>query len=54
MQDSHGDHRIAMALTVAAMSAEGCTEITGAECASVTFPNFYPKMQSCGVKIELA
>lgn len=53
VQDSHGDHRIAMALTVAGMSAEGYTEITGAECASVTFPNFYPKMQSCGVKIEL-
>lgn len=45
VQDSHGDHRIAMALTVAGMSAEGCTEITGAECASVHLPNFYPKMQ---------
>lgn len=50
-QDSHDDHRIAMALTVAAFSAQGSTEITGAECASVTFPGFYDKMQRCGAKI---
>jgi 3-phosphoshikimate 1-carboxyvinyltransferase len=50
--DSRGDHRIAMALTVAAFCAQGSTEITGAECASVTFPGFYEKMKSCGAKIE--
>ena len=53
VQDSHDDHRIAMALSVAALSAEGCTEITAAECASVTFPGFYDKMQACGVKREM-
>lgn len=53
LQDSHGDHRIAMALTVAALSAEGYTDIQSAECASVTFPGFYQKMQSCGAKITL-
>ena len=38
---SHGDHRIAMALAVAALAADGPTEIEGAECATVSFPEFY-------------
>jgi 3-phosphoshikimate 1-carboxyvinyltransferase len=38
---SHDDHRIAMALAVAALGASGETEIEGAECASVSFPEFY-------------
>ena len=38
---SHGDHRIAMALAVAGLAAQGETEIEGAECASVSFPEFY-------------
>lgn len=49
--DSHGDHRIAMALTVAGLFAEGSTTILGAECASITFPDFYKKFKSCGVKL---
>jgi 3-phosphoshikimate 1-carboxyvinyltransferase len=36
-----GDHRIAMALAVAALAAEGETEIVDAACASVSFPEFY-------------
>ncbi|HET8646807.1 MAG TPA: 3-phosphoshikimate 1-carboxyvinyltransferase [Vicinamibacteria bacterium] len=38
---SHGDHRIAMALAVAALAARGETRIEEAECASVSFPEFY-------------
>jgi 3-phosphoshikimate 1-carboxyvinyltransferase len=38
---SEGDHRIAMALAVAALSADGETELEGAECASVSFPEFW-------------
>ena len=38
--DSRGDHRIAMALAIAALAAEGDTEIESAECASVSFPEF--------------
>ena len=38
---AHGDHRIAMSLAVAALTAEGATEIEGADCASVSFPEFY-------------
>jgi 5-enolpyruvylshikimate-3-phosphate synthase len=30
-----------MALAVAALGAEGDTELEGAECASVSFPEFY-------------
>ena len=38
---SFGDHRIAMALAVAALGAEGPTEIEGAECVGVSFPGFF-------------
>jgi 3-phosphoshikimate 1-carboxyvinyltransferase len=38
---SHGDHRIAMALAVAALGAEGPSDILDPECASVSFPGFY-------------
>jgi 3-phosphoshikimate 1-carboxyvinyltransferase len=38
---AHDDHRIAMALAVAALATQGETEIEGAECASVSFPEFY-------------
>jgi 3-phosphoshikimate 1-carboxyvinyltransferase len=38
---SHGDHRIAMALSVAALAAVGPTEISDAECVAVSFPDFY-------------
>ncbi|HEY0428198.1 MAG TPA: 3-phosphoshikimate 1-carboxyvinyltransferase [Pyrinomonadaceae bacterium] len=39
--DSFGDHRIAMSFSVAALLAEGETEIDGAECAGVSFPEFF-------------
>jgi 3-phosphoshikimate 1-carboxyvinyltransferase len=35
------DHRIAMALAVAGLTATGVTVIEGAECAAVSFPEFY-------------
>ncbi|MGB7292722.1 MAG: 3-phosphoshikimate 1-carboxyvinyltransferase [Thermodesulfobacteriota bacterium] len=38
---SWGDHRIAMALAVAATRAKGRTEIKDAECVSVSFPKFF-------------
>lgn len=44
--DSHGDHRIAMAFSVAALIAEGETEITGAECVAVSFPEFFTLLES--------
>jgi len=44
--ESFGDHRIAMAFAVAALFAEGETEIAGAECAAVSFPAFFEILQS--------
>ncbi|MBI4228129.1 MAG: 3-phosphoshikimate 1-carboxyvinyltransferase [Deltaproteobacteria bacterium] len=38
---SWGDHRVAMALAVAAIRARGNTEIEDAECVSVSFPGFF-------------
>ncbi|MBM3774922.1 MAG: 3-phosphoshikimate 1-carboxyvinyltransferase [Acidobacteria bacterium] len=39
--DSFGDHRIAMAFTVAALAAEGESTMAGAGAAGVSFPEFY-------------
>lgn len=36
-----GDHRMAMAVAVAATRAEGETEIDGSECVSVSYPGFF-------------
>jgi 3-phosphoshikimate 1-carboxyvinyltransferase len=44
--DPHGDHRIAMAFTVAALLAEGETEIMNAECVAVSFPEFFELLES--------
>ena len=38
---AHDDHRIAMAMAIAALGAESDTIVDGAECASVSFPEFY-------------
>jgi 3-phosphoshikimate 1-carboxyvinyltransferase len=39
--DSGGDHRIAMAFSVAALRAQGETVIQGAESAAISFPEFF-------------
>jgi 3-phosphoshikimate 1-carboxyvinyltransferase len=39
--DSCGDHRIAMAFAVAALAADGPSEVDGAESAGVSFPEFF-------------
>jgi 3-phosphoshikimate 1-carboxyvinyltransferase len=39
--DPQGDHRIAMALAVAALGAETDTVIRNADCAAVSFPEFF-------------
>jgi 3-phosphoshikimate 1-carboxyvinyltransferase len=48
--ESYGDHRIAMAFAVAALLAEGETEIDGAECVAISFPEFFPLLQSLAVR----
>lgn len=44
--DSFGDHRIAMAFSVAALIAESDTEIHGSESAAVSFPEFFQLLDS--------
>jgi 3-phosphoshikimate 1-carboxyvinyltransferase len=39
--DSFGDHRIAMAFSIAALAADGISTIREADAASVSFPEFY-------------
>jgi 3-phosphoshikimate 1-carboxyvinyltransferase len=48
--DSHSDHRIAMAFSVAALLAEGETEIAGSECVAISFPEFYRLLDSLAVR----
>ncbi len=43
---SCGDHRIAMALTIAGLLAEGKTEITGSEVIDVSYPAFFNDLRS--------
>lgn len=43
--ESHGDHRIAMALSVAALGAVGVTEVLGAEVVSISLPRFFPEIE---------
>lgn len=44
--DSFGDHRIAMAFAVAALRANGETEIRGADAAVISFPEFFETLES--------
>jgi len=42
--DSFGDHRIAMAFSIAALRAEGETLIRGAQAAAISYPAFFPTL----------
>jgi len=44
--DPRADHRIAMAFSVAALIAEGESEINDAECVAVSFPEFFELLDS--------
>ena len=39
--ESFGDHRIAMAFSIAALVADGPSEISGASCVDISFPEFF-------------
>jgi 3-phosphoshikimate 1-carboxyvinyltransferase len=49
--DSHGDHRIAMALAVAGLVARGETVVQDADCIVDSFPGFVETMQGIGATI---
>ena len=43
--ESHGDHRIAMSMAVAALAAEGKTVIHGASAVDISFPGFFDTLR---------
>lgn len=46
--DSHADHRIAMSFAIAALAAEGETEILGSDCVNISYPEFYKDLEKIG------
>lgn len=50
--DSHGDHRLAMALTVAALIAKGSTTVYNAHVTADSFPGFEGTLRALGAEIE--
>jgi 3-phosphoshikimate 1-carboxyvinyltransferase len=43
--ETFGDHRIAMAFSIAALRAQGETLIRGSECAAISFPGFFSVLE---------
>ena len=50
--DSYGDHRIAMAFSIAGIVSKGNMKIHNTKNISTSFPNFYDLMNCLGVKCE--
>jgi 3-phosphoshikimate 1-carboxyvinyltransferase len=51
--DGRGDHRIVMALSLAAMATEGRTTIDTAEAINVTFPDYVKLMTDIGANMKI-
>jgi 3-phosphoshikimate 1-carboxyvinyltransferase len=43
---SHSDHRIAMAMAVAGMIADGDTDVEGADCVEISYPGFFDQLEA--------
>ena len=43
---AHADHRIAMAMAVAGMIADGDTDVEGAECVEISYPGFFDQLDA--------
>ena len=50
--DSHDDHRIAMAFSIAGIISKGNMKILNTKNVSTSFPDFYKIMKSLGIKNE--
>ncbi|VTT87549.1 5-Enolpyruvylshikimate-3-phosphate synthase [Halorubrum sp. DM2] len=50
--DGRADHRIVMALAVAALAADGTTTIRGAEHVDISFPGFFDAVTDLGMDVE--
>ena len=51
--DGHGDHRVIMALAIAATQIDGATRIRGCNAVSVTYPGFVEAVTRLGGKIRV-
>ncbi|MCB0109315.1 MAG: 3-phosphoshikimate 1-carboxyvinyltransferase [Caldilineaceae bacterium] len=51
--ESQGDHRLAMALTVAGLVAKGDTTVYGSEVTADSFPGFEVTLQALGAKLKV-
>ena len=51
--ESYNDHRMAMSLTIAALGADGESQINGVECINKTYPTFAEEMQKLGANIRV-
>ena len=49
--NSHGDHRIAMALSIAALNASGPVLIRNAECVNKSYPTYFDDIRALGVDV---
>ena len=49
---AHNDHRIALALAIAALGAHSTTTIEGTECIAKSYPTFVQDFQKIGAQIE--
>lgn len=52
--DSHGDHRLAMALAVAGLIATDTVTVRDADCVADSFPGFVPLMRQLGAEMNWA
>ena len=52
--ESHGDHRLAMAMTIAGLVARGTTVVHGAEVTADSFPGFEVTLQALGAELSVA
>ena len=52
--DAHGDHRVAMALAIAACAADGPIAIDGAEHVAKSYPRFFEDLADSGGQVEEA
>lgn len=50
--DSHGDHRIAMAMSVLALFAEEAARIEDVECVQTSYPEFWEHLRAIGARLE--
>ncbi|HKM08227.1 MAG TPA: 3-phosphoshikimate 1-carboxyvinyltransferase [Sphaerochaeta sp.] len=51
--ESHGDHRVAMALTAAALMVDGQVHIDDVGCTEVSYPNFFASLSKLGAEITV-